>query len=341
MNDLKFVVENLGDKVIERFRGKTIFLCGANGFLGRWFFDIFMYLNQTVLDNSCELISVDNNIVRKNSKNISFVLDICKEIDLSKFNINKIDYIINCAGIASPRIYKKYPFETLDVSYLGTKNILELGSKFNVSSILCFSSSEVYGTPDKDNIPTTEEYIGIIPTMSDRSCYDIGKKVLETLCHVYNEQINSPVKIIRPFNLYGPQMGLHDNRVLSNYISNIIRGESLKVYGNGLQTRTFCYVADAMVSILKLLVYGIDGQIYNVGNTKPEINIKELAQTVSNIFDNTSDVEIVDYPNFYPSDEPRRRCPDITKTISCIGYQPKINLKLGLKKMYDYYEEKL
>ena len=96
-----------------------------------------------------------------------------------------------------------------------------------------------------------------------------------------------------------------------------------------------------MVSILKLLVYGIDGQIYNVGNTKPEINIKELAQTVSNIFDNTSDVEIVDYPNFYPSDEPRRRCPDITKTISCIGYQPKINLKLGLKKMYDYYEEKL
>ena len=95
MNDLKFVVENLGDKVIERFRGQTIFLCGANGFLGRWFFDIFMYLNQTVLDNSCELISVDNNIVRKNSKNISFVLDICKEIDLSKFNINKIIFNIN------------------------------------------------------------------------------------------------------------------------------------------------------------------------------------------------------------------------------------------------------
>ena len=188
MNDFKFITDNIGYNIIEKFRGKTIFITGSNGFLGRWFSDTFRYINENMLDGSCNVICVDNNIVRKEKREKSFVVDICKDIDFEKLGIEKIDFIINCAGIASPKIYKNYPIETLDVSYLGTKNILELGKLFDVESILCFSSSEVYGTPDINNIPTTEKYIGTIPTMSDRSSYDIGKKVLETLCHVHYEE---------------------------------------------------------------------------------------------------------------------------------------------------------
>ncbi len=339
MNDLSFIVKNVGYDNIEKFRGKTILITGANGFLGRWFSDVFRYFDDNILDNSCNIICADNNIVRQDKRKKSIVLDICKKINIDE--IDNLDYIINCAGIASPKIYKNYPLETLDVSYLGTKNILDLGLKFDVKSILCFSSSEVYGTPDKMNIPTTEEYIGIIPTMSDRSCYDIGKKVLETLCHVYHEVNNSPVKVVRPFNLYGPKMGLHDNRVLPNFISNIINEKRLKVYGDGKQTRTFCYVSDAIVSMIRLLLLGDNGNVYNVGNTNPEIGINDLAYMVSDVVDGNVGVEVIDYPDFYPSDEPLRRCPDISKTISCINYEPKIKLQDGLIKMYDYYKEKM
>jgi len=177
--------------------------------------------------------------------------------------------------------------------------------------------------------------------MSDRSCYDIGKKVLETLCHVHYEKYKSPVKVVRPFNLYGPKMGLHDNRVLPNFIDNIIKGKSLKVYGDGNQTRTFCYVSDAIVTMIKILLMGKDGEIYNVGNPKPEIGIKDLAEEVSNVVNKNVGVEVIDYPNFYPSDEPLRRCPDISKTVSCINYKPQISLQEGLLKMYNHYKEKV
>tara|TARA_Y100000361_G_scaffold112798_1_gene103089 strand:+ start:2278 stop:3303 length:1026 start_codon:yes stop_codon:yes gene_type:complete len=341
MNDFNYIVKNVGSESLEKFRGKTILITGSNGFLGRWFSDVFRYINKNVLDDSCVIICADNNIVRGDKRDKSIVLNICEEIKIDSLGVDNIDYIINCAGIASPKIYKNYPVETLDVSYLGTKNILDLGRKFNVESILCFSSSEVYGTPDKDNIPTTEEYIGLIPTMSDRSCYDIGKKVLETLCHVNYEKYKSPVKVVRPFNLYGPKMGLHDNRVLPNFIDNIIKGKSLKVYGDGNQTRTFCYVSDAIVTMIKLLLVGKNGEIYNVGNPKPEIGIKDLADEVSNVVKQSVGVEVIDYPDFYPSDEPLRRCPDISKTISSTNYTPQISLQEGLIKMYNYYKEKV
>lgn len=339
MEEFKFIVDNVGQNNIERFRNKTILITGSNGFLGRWFSDVFRYINENVLDESCNIICADNNIVRKDKRADSIVLDICNKIELD--NIDKLDFIINCAGIASPKIYKNYPLETLDVSYMGTKNVLELAKHFDVESVLCFSSSEVYGTPDKDNIPTTERYIGLIPTMGDRSCYDIGKKVLETLCHVYYEQSDVPVKVVRPFNLYGPKMGLHDNRVLPNFISNIIKNKSLKVYGDGEQTRTFCYISDAVVMMIKLLLNGESGQLYNIGNTNPEIGMEDLANVVSNIIDGHSGVEIIEYPDFYPSDEPLRRCPDISKTYSCVGYEPKISLEDGITKMYDYYKERV
>ncbi len=338
MSDLKFIVDNLGDDVIEKFRGKTILITGSNGFLGRWFSDVLNHMNENVLNNSCTIICADNNIVRDDKRPDSIVLNICNKIYPAMIGVDELDYIINCAGIASPKIYKNYPVETLDVSYMGTKNILELGEEMNVKSILCFSSSEVYGTPDKDNIPTTENYTGIIPTMSERSCYDVGKEVLETLSYVYHKKYGSPVKVVRPFNLYGPKMGVNDNRVFPNFIGNALSNKNLKVYGDGKQTRTFCYIADAMILLFKLLILGKNGEIYNVGNTKPELGIIDLAKKVCEVTDTNIDVEVSEYPDFYPSDEPLRRCPDINKTKSCTGYEAQVKLEDGISRMFNYYK---
>ena len=306
---------------------------------------LFLHLNEAFLTENCKLICIDNDIVGKNNNDSRININ-CDIIDkeqtistIKRNGVKNIDYIINCAGIASPKIYKKFPVETMDVSYLGTKNILDIGLKFNTSSTLCFSSSEVYGTPDKDSIPTNENYIGFIPTMSDRSCYDVGKKILETTCHTYFEKYNSQVKVLRPFNLYGPKMGINDNRVLPNFMSNILNDKPLNVYGDGKQTRTFCYIADALIIMIKLLINGKSGEIYNVGNPNPEITMLDLAKKLFDVIGKKPEIEVINYPNYYPSDEPLRRCPDITKAIRCVNYKPLVNLELGLKQMYDYYKE--
>jgi UDP-glucuronate decarboxylase len=342
-HDLEYIISSVGSPTIEKFNGKVILLTGCNGFIGKWFQDIFEYINQNILTKKCLVLCFDNNIVSKkrytSSKyikcNISDINDIYAHID--KFNIDKIDYIINCAGIASPKIYRKYPLETLDVSYLGTKNILDISIKYNPESVLCFSSSEIYGTPRAEHIPTTEDCLGEIPTMSSRSCYDVGKEILETLCYVYNTEYNVPVKVLRPFNLYGPQMGLNDNRVLSNFILNVLHNKYLNIYGDGKQTRTFCYIADGIIGMLKLLDGGRNGEVYNIGNPKPEINMHDLALKVCKLT-NHEKLNIVPHPDFYPSDEPLRRCPDISKISKGVGYEPKIGLDEGLLKMYNYYK---
>lgn len=198
---------------------KSVLLIGSDGFLGNWFKD---YLRANGNTYYCYDIRDGN--------------DICESI----LHLPKCDYVVNCAGIASPEKYMKKPAETMDVSYIGTKNVLEYCIKHNVESVLMFSSSEVYGTPDKANIPTKEDYIGTIPTRSSRSCYDIGKQVLETLCYIYHNIHGVNVKVVRPFNFYGPHMGINDNRVLSNWMRNYLNNEDIIVYGDGNQTRTFC-----------------------------------------------------------------------------------------------------
>ena len=298
-------------------KNKSILLIGSDGFLGNWFKDIFT-------KNGNKLLCYDI----KNGN------DICKPIDVQRY-----DYVINCAGIASPEKYMKRPLETMSVSYEGTKNVLDYCVNNEVESVLMFSSSEVYGTPDKDSIPTVEDYIGTIPTRSSRSCYDIGKQVLETLCYIYYNQWKLPVKIVRPFNFYGPHMGINDNRVLSNWMKSYLRNDDIMVYGNGKQTRTFCYVKDGVDMCIGVLLNGQNGEIYNVGNPTPELNMIELAQVFCDVLDYKNRYVIRDYPNFYPKDEPLRRCPNIDKVVRDTNIQPKTTLKVGLNKMLKYFKD--
>lgn len=196
-------------------KSKSVLLIGSDGFLGNWFRDI-----------------LDENGNKYATYDIQSGNDICDGMG----DIPRYDYVINCAGIASPEKYMKQPVETMDVSYIGTKNVLDYCVENKVESVLMFSSSEVYGTPESISIPTKEDYIGTIPTRSSRSCYDIGKQVLETLCHIYHNKHNVPVKVVRPFNFYGAYMGINDNRVLSNWMRSMLRDEDIMIYGDGKQT---------------------------------------------------------------------------------------------------------
>lgn len=336
--DLKFICESLSSEDIERFRDKTVLLVGSNGFLGRWFYDIFKELNRTYLNNSCTVLCLDNDIAASDSAANYVKHNIVKPLDdLVSDYLYDINFIINCAGIASPEKYLKLPVQTMDVSYIGTKNVLDVAFKHNVESILMFSSSEVYGTPNPTAIPTTEEYIGAIPTMSNRSCYDIGKQVLETICNIYHNKYKMPIKVVRPFNVYGPHMGTKDNRVLSNFMNNLLEGKKLKVYGHGRQTRTFCYAADAMVLLFNALLRGNDGEVYNIGSPKPEVSAYELAEIFCNTFDFPEGLEVINYPSDYPSDEPQRRCPDISKIQVISNFTPETSLEEGLRKMHAYF----
>lgn len=323
-DDINTIQKSIDSK---RFEGKKVLLIGSNGFLGRWFYDYFKSIETDIL-------CIDNDIAPTDSKAEYLNHNICDSLDID----DRFDFIINCAGIASPEKYLQLPVETLDVSYIGTRNIFEFARKTNPESIMCFSSSEIYGTPDPDAIPTKESYIGSIPTMGNRSCYDVGKLVLETLSHIYYNKHNLNIKIVRPFNLYGPYMGVKDNRVLSNFMNNFIDKKPVKIYGDGLQTRTFCYVADGIAMMLGVLLDGKNGDVYNVGNPVPEINMNELADMFYHALGENFKYEQIPYPDDYPSDEPTRRSPNIDKVVKEIGIQPQVGLEVGIRKMYEYFK---
>jgi UDP-glucuronate decarboxylase len=313
--DLQYITNKVN---IKRFNNKKVLLIGSNGFLGQWFADFF-----------------DHNTIEYLKYDVTDGRDICTPLD----DIGRYDFVVNCAGVASPEKYMKNPMSPLDVSYIGTKNVLEYCLKHDIESVLLFSSSEVYGTPPPSAIPTSEDFTGTIPTMSNRSCYDIGKQVLETLVYTYHSQNQVRAKMVRPFNMYGPYMGLTDGRVLSNWMRNYLKEEKISIYGNGLQTRTFCYAADGISMMLGVLLDGRDGEVYNVGNSSPELNIVELATHFYSALESPPQYEVQEYPNSYPSDEPTRRCPDIQKVIETTQIQPSIPLHIGIRKMYEYYKQ--
>lgn len=323
--------------------GKTILLTGGAGFLGNFFVAVFSHLNK-VLSKPIKLLVIDNYITGSNDNphinvgdpNISFLThDVRKPLpdDL------RADYVIHAAGIASPAYYQKYPLETIEVAVNGTRNLLDFSLKNSVESFLFFSSSEIYGDPHPNFVPTPETYWGNVSSIGPRSCYDESKRLGETLCRVYHKHHSVPIKIVRPFNVYGPGMKVNDYRVISTFMAKGLRGEPLPVHDNGNQTRTFCYISDATVGFLKALLRGRNGEVYNIGNDQDEINVAALAKLINEVMPRPVEVQFIDYPNTYPGGEPRRRCPDLTKARTEFGYEPLTKLKAGLARTFEWYKD--
>jgi UDP-glucuronate decarboxylase len=339
--DIATIARNLGSEAL-KFEGKTILLSGGAGFLGKYFVSLFCYLNDNVLTAPCKVISADNYITGSqhahfNTRDRSDVLQVWADVAQPLPVREDIHFIIHSAGLASPVYYKKYPLETIESAVSGVKNLLELARKNkSLEGFLFFSSSEIYGDPDPAAIPTPESYHGYVSSVGPRACYDESKRLGETITTIYNEQFGLPTTIVRPFNVFGPGMGHSDRRVLPMFAYKALNKEVIPVHGDGHQTRTFCYITDAIEGFLRVLIKGKPGQGYNIGNQENEISMRNLAELFTKLEGGGASFEMIPYPENYPAGEPQRRCPDISKARKDLAFNPKVQLEDGLKRFIDW-----
>jgi len=309
---------------------KTILIAGGAGFIGR-------HLCKELLNDNNKIICIDNlitgnldNIIEFiNNDNFTFINhDIRNDIILGD-NIENIDEIYNFACIASPDKYKIYSIETLQTCFIGTENLLKLAVKYK-SKFLFASTSEIYGDPLIH--PQTESYYGNVNTVGERSCYDEGKRVGETLVYEYRKKFNLDAKIIRIFNTYGPYMNINDGRVITNFINQIKNNEKIRIYGDGNQTRSFCYVDDLVNGIINMM-NSIELGPINLGNPNCEFTLNELVKIYEKIIDKKLDIEYLDGTE----NDPKQRKPNIDKAIEKLKFKPIINIEDGLQKTIKFY----
>ena len=322
------------------FEGKTILVCGGAGFLGSLYVKYFLYLNENVLTDKCRIISLDNFLGRDKTTQpedpylTNLDHDLIMPLDLKLHN-KQIDFIINCSGCASPYFYERFPLETMDVSTIGTRNVLTLALKHN-ARVMNFSSSEVLGTPPAEFIPTKEDYTPTALTLDKRSCYDVTKMYIETLSYVFRDQFNLDCKIIRPFNVVG-YFRQDDKRVMPNFISKCLREEPINVYAPGDQTRAFCWYGDFLAGSIKVLTKGKD-ILYHIGNPENEIPMLDLANRVASIAGKKDLVRIIQPPIVYEN-EPKRRCPSVDKIKNELGYECTVGLDQSIKRMWEWAKD--
>jgi UDP-glucuronate decarboxylase len=346
--DIWEIIQGVGIDNLSEFEGKEILITGGSGFLGSWFIAVLSYLNKEIFTNPCLVYVMDSMIAadKPNSlmtpeelkdSNIRWV-----EADISQYKLDgKIDFIIHAAGIASPIYYRKFPIETIDGMVLGLSNLLKFAAKTGVESFLCFSSSEAYGNPYPEFVPTKEDYNGNVSMIGPRSCYDESKRMEEAMCVAYHNIHKVPVKWVRPFNVYGPGMRVKDDRVVPKFIFQILRGEPITVHVPGTQTRTFCYITDAMIGFFKTLLSKKQGEVYNIGNPDDELSMYDLAFKMREAIGASVNIEQVEMPPEYPRDQAQRRCPDITKAKDNLSYFPKVSLLEGIKRSYAWGKEEI
>ena len=325
----------------DKLSGKTILVSGGAGFLGKYFVGVFGYLNRQTLRKPCRVISLDNYMTGSQDAAFDFadpqyVLQVRADVTQPLPVRENIHYMIHAAGLASPVYYMRYPLETIESAVTGVKNMLELSRRNPLEGFLLFSSSEIYGDPDPRSVPTPETYHGNVSPVGPRACYDESKRLAETIATIYFQKHGIPVKITRPFNVFGPGMKHDDYRVLPMFAYRALNGLTLPVHGDGRQTRTFCYITDAVVGFLKCLLVGQPGETYNIGNDKNEISICDLARLVTEVVGQGASFELAEYPSTYPAGEPQRRCPDLTKARNKLGYFPEVTLQAGTTRFIDW-----
>lgn len=307
---------------------KKILVTGGAGFLGS-------HLCERLVNEGHHVLCVDNYFTGS-KKNIEHLLD-HKNFEVIRQDICiplyvEVDEIYNLACPASPYYYQWDPIQTMKTSVIGTYNMLGLAKRTG-AKILQASTSEVYGDPVVH--PQTEDYWGNVNPIGIRSCYDEGKRSAETLCMDYFRIHNVDVRIIRIFNTYGPRMAQNDGRVVSNFVVQALQGKDITVYGDGEQTRSFCYVDDLIDGMLAYMALSNDDSYpgpINLGNPG-EFTMNELAEKVIALTGTAS--QILRQP--LPQDDPKQRCPNIERAKSILGWEPKIPLEEGLKKTIDYF----
>ncbi len=316
---------------------KTILIVGCAGFIGT-------NLTKRLLDLSNNIIGIDNlfsgtinNIdLFKDNLNYRFIKhDIVNQFDLDITKIlleSNITEIYHLAMPASPPFYQLDPIKTIETGIIGTINILKLAVLLK-SKLLFTSTSEIYGDPEIT--PQNESYRGNVNTVGIRACYDESKRMGETLCYEYKRKYNLDIKVVRIFNTYGPYMDINDGRVITNYINSIITNKPITIYGNGLQTRSFCYIDDLVDGLIRMMHSTKFGPI-NLGNPTTEVNMLNLLEIFEKIIDKKMDIKFMELPQ----DDPKQRNPDIANAIKYLGWYPKTSLIDGIFKTLNYFIKK-
>lgn len=307
----------------------TVLVTGGAGFLGS-------HLCDRLIERGDEVICVDN-FFTGSKENVRHLLG-HPRFELIRHDIVhplfvEADRIFNLACPASPEAYQYNPIKTIKTSTVGMVNIMGLAKRCG-ARVLHASTSEVYGDPLVH--PQTEDYWGHVNPIGPRSCYDEGKRIAESLMVNYHQEHGTEIRIIRIFNTYGPRMAPDDGRVVSNFIMQALKGEDLTVYGDGLQTRSFCYCDDLIAGMMKLMDQDEHTGPINIGNPV-ENTMLELAEAVIKVTGSRS--KVIHMP--LPKDDPKKRCPDITRARTQLGWEPKVSLAEGLKSTMEWYKAKL
>lgn len=342
LTDIKEIIVRI-KKEIKILEGKTILIAGAAGFLPSYLVHTLGYANTYLFKRPVRIICLDNFSTGTPERlrfwqkrpDIKFLKrDVIRSIKIKEH----IDFIIHGASIASPTWYRKYPLETIDANVIGARKLLDLAREHKVSGFIYFSSSEIYGDPLKGYVPTDETYWGNVSSTGPRACYDESKRLAETLCMVYYKQFNVPVKIIRPFNVYGPGLRLDDGRVVPDFISDALNKRQITLLSDGKATRSFCYIADCIAATILLLTSKTKGEAFNVGNPE-EVSMLKLAQMVDKIAGGGGVKFSQSKEQAYLTDNPQRRVPNINKIQRAINWTPQISLSEGLKRTLNFYQK--
>ena len=303
-----------------------VLIAGGAGFLGSHLCDLF-------LQKGFEVICVDN-LITSDASNIHHLAN-CKRFKYIKrdiiqpFNVeHRLDYVLNFASPASPPDYYRFPIQTMLVGSMGTHNLLEL-SKAKSAIFMMASTSEIYGDPHVS--PQSEEYWGNVNPIGPRSVYDEAKRFSESMTMAYHREFDLDVRILRIFNVYGPRMRATDGRAIPNFIDQALKNEPITVYGDGSQTRSFCYYEDEVEGIYRLLMSKLTLPV-NIGNPN-ELTIFQLAKTIIDLTNSKSEIIYKDLP----VDDPKIRRPDITRAQQHLDWQPSVELHDGLQKTIEYF----
>jgi nucleoside-diphosphate-sugar epimerase len=355
----EIVTEDLSDMATRlaaefgKLSGKKLLIVGGGGFLGYYLVQAPLAWNRLNKGPAIDVTVYDNWIRGtpgwldglKTDPHLTLVThDITNPVPSGAPDF---DFIIHAASIASPIYYRKHPIETMDANVNGLRHLLEYALKQKksgkpLSGFLFYSTSEIYGDPTPENIPTPETYRGHVSCTGPRACYDESKRYGETLCVNFAHQYDLPITMARPFNNFGPGLKISDRRVLPDFARDVFAGRDIVMLSDGSATRTFCYITDAIVGYYKILANGRKGESYNIGTDKPEVPMAQLAESVVKLAEKHWDytgrvVKQISSDKDYLVDNPNRRCPVIDKARNELGYEPTVDFEGGLERALIWY----
>lgn len=337
----------IADETLQALHGKRVLVTGGAGFLMSYLVEALVRLGGGGSPSACHVYVADNFQTGvasrlehlRASPNMSLLqVDVSRPLDLPSGL--DVDVVIHGASIASPIVYRKHPLETAEVNALGTYYLLKKFAEQPLAAFVVISTSEVYGDPEPSAIPTPETYRGSVSCTGPRACYDESKRFAETLAVIFHQTLGLPTIVIRPFNVYGPGLRLDDGRVLPDMVRNVLLDRDIELFSDGTPTRSFCYIKDFMIGLLLLIAHGKRGEAYNVGSDEGETSIRDLAQLVLAVTGSRRTIRFqTSADKDYTTDNPQRRCPDLSKLRGLGEFSPSVPLREGLRRYVAWARE--